>query len=572
MSAHNWIVACALALTGSSLSASQAPENDRPYAQLREAYAAADAQLAAGAYAPDATYAELYPGVAPVLRTGRGEVADGFSALFRALGLDRAARKADLNFRFVARGPHGDAGFYRLRVGTGHNAEVFYGSFATRIGGSLFVSDTSGPGDRDGFEGARGPVLFAADNEELDPAYYDRFLGLYGDPACPIVITRSVRRLFALEECTGTWRGLQRLAGTEWTAGKSLIDQEPLARYNFGANELRRSVSGAAEGAPLPRLAAYRTENIRFGGSQQLAGTLYLPAGERNGRVPAVAMLHGSGPQDRHGYASIIDLIAQRLARNGIAVLAYDKRGVGESAGDWASAGFGELADDAGVAMAALRSHPAVDPARVGLAGSSQAGWVAAEAIRRNADPAFVVLIGAAGSALSVAEQNLYNTRVRMECAGLSSGDIRLALDQQRAFFAARRDPARAAELAAISARASQRPGLGDWLFPARVERGPTPEWFDVLDVDFDPLQVWRGYRGAAYFLFGESDDSTPSALAASRLAGIRAARVTRVPGMHHIGLRARSVCDSDIAGLGQLHPRFLATLDQWSREISNGD
>jgi pimeloyl-ACP methyl ester carboxylesterase len=560
--------AIALLISNSSLGASDPSPNDRPYTQLRDGYAAADPVQAAAAYSEDATYAELYPGVDPALRTGQTAIAAGFAELFRTLDLRRPGNKADLNFRFVTRGKFGDAGFYRLRIGSGASAVAYYGSFATHVSSGLFVNDTSGPGDRNGFEGAAGPVLFADDNEELDPAFYDQFLGVYGKPDCPIVITRSVRRLFALDECTGTWRGLQRQSGREWSAGQALIDPIPLARYSF-AKKSSLSIAGSESAAPLTQFSAYRTEPLRFGKDSVLAGTLYLPNKSSGSRVPAVAMIHGSGPQDRHGYASLIGLMAQRLARNGIAVLAYDKRGVGGSSGDWTRAGFGDLAADAAAALTALRAHSAVDPVRVGLAGSSQAGWIAAEAIRSQADPAFVMLVGAAGSALSAAEQNLYNTRVRMKCAGIADGDIRLALDQQQAFFAARQDPNQNAALAALSARARMRPGLSDWLFPETIARGANSEWYDVLDVEFDPLPVWRSYSGKAYFLFGGADDSTPSAEAASRLATVRSAQVTVVPGMHHIGLKARSVCDSDIAGLGQFHPRFFATLDQWSREVT---
>lgn len=565
--------AALLMLLGTSAWAASAEDGaDRPYAVLREGYAAADPARAAAAYAGDATFAELYPGIAPVLRSGQAEITAGFAELFRSLQLEPGKRGADLNFRFVRRGGAGDSGFYRLRIGTGRTVESYYGSFATRLGGGLFVTDTSGPGDRAGFEGAAGPVLFAPDDEELDPAYYDQFTGVYGEGACPLVVTRSVRRLFVLDECAGTWRGLTRQSGTDWTAGKTLIDATPVVSYRFASGQ---SLAVNAPGKPpadLPRIRAYRSEAVRFGTDGELGGTLYLPAVAKPGKWPAVAMIHGSGPQDRHGYASLIALMAQRLARQGVAVLAYDKRGVGLSDGDWASAGFAELASDAAAAMAKLRADPRIDPARVGLAGSSQAGWVAAQAVRSGSDPAFVLLVGAAGSALTVEEQNLYNTRVRMECARLPAADVALALRQQQAFFAARRDPARAAELAAVSALAQGRPALADWLFPATVERGTSPQWYEVLDPDFDPLPIWRSYRGQAIFLFGGSDDSTPATLAARRLASVPRAMVTLVPGMHHIGLKAETTCAGDIAPLGTLHPRFLATLDSWAAQLAGKD
>ncbi len=559
-----------LLLSTSIVSANAAGADDRPYSKLRDGYRTADPNQAAEAYSLDASFSELYPGTAPLLRTGRPEIAEGFAQLFRSLGISQATGGADLNFRFVKRSTGGDVGYYRLRVGPAPTGQTYFGSFATRISDGQFVVDTSGPASREEFENAQGPVQFAADDEELDPAYYDQFLGIYGTEACPKVVTRSVRRLFVLDECSGKWRGLTRESGRVWTAGTRLIEPSVVGRYSFQTDHSLRNVEAGQREVSLPRIAAYRTQSIRFGENDRLGGTLYLPAGNSAAPIPAVVMLHGSGPQDRNGYASLIGLLSQRLARRGIAVLAYDKRGVGESVGDWNSAGFKELAADASAAMTRLRTLPGIDPNRVGLAGSSQAGWIAAEAVRGNANPAFVMLIGAAGSALTVPEQNLYNTKVRMQCARLPAGDVSLALRQQEAFFASRLDPKKAGELAALTAQARSRPGLADWLFPATPEVGATPEWYDVLDINFDPLPVWQSYQGKAFFLFGASDDSTPSSLAAGRLKTVKSANVTVIPGMHHIGLRARSVCDSDIAELSELHPDFLATIDRWALAIKN--
>lgn len=67
----------------------------------------------------------------------------------------------------------------------------------------------------------------------------------------------------------------------------------------------------------------------------------------------AVAILiPGSGPVDRDGDARRLPLgiqrqLAQGLAEHGIGSVRWDKRGVGESAGDFLSTGFHDLVDDA---------------------------------------------------------------------------------------------------------------------------------------------------------------------------------------------------------------------------------
>lgn len=67
----------------------------------------------------------------------------------------------------------------------------------------------------------------------------------------------------------------------------------------------------------------------------------------------AVAILiPGSGPVDRHGDARRLPLgiqrqLAEGLAVHGIGSVRWDKRGVGESAGEFLSTGFHDLVDDA---------------------------------------------------------------------------------------------------------------------------------------------------------------------------------------------------------------------------------
>jgi dienelactone hydrolase len=558
-------VAFAMLLAGSASNA--AGDGDSAYAHLRDAYAKGDASGAADAYSDHAVYGELYLDTVPVLRVGRSAIHEGFAGLFAQFGLASPSNPVDLNFRITSRQKTSDgladAGFYRLTVGKGSRAQRYYGAFATQIEGRKFVSDSSAAAGIDQFEGAAGPLLFGNGDEMLAGEYYDRHVGLYSDGKCNLVVTRSAWRLFALDECTGQWRGLARLSGLEWTAGKTVLDSQIVGKYRF---DLGKSLTISHDGADTvyTKQTAFETRHVGFGTSPRLAGTLYLPLGEQRPR-PAIVLAHGSGEQDRHGYASIIALMAQRLARAGMVVLTYDKRGVVESEGDWASARFDELAADASAGLAYVRTLPEVDRARTGFGGSSQAGWVVAKAIEKGADPAFTLLVGAAGSALTVAEQNIYNTEVRMQCEGFSASDVKLATDQQRAFFATRRDPSKALDLTQKSAAAAKRPAVRDWLIPATVAAGGEPQWYDILSADFDPLPVWREYRGVAYFLFSEMDDSTPSSLAVLRLKPVRSAQVKTLGAAHHIGLSAKSRCDGEIGPLTKFHPEFFRTLDAWA-------
>ncbi|MEM8586011.1 MAG: alpha/beta hydrolase [Bacteroidota bacterium] len=121
-----------------------------------------------------------------------------------------------------------------------------------------------------------------------------------------------------------------------------------------------------------------------------LSGTIHSP------RDPyaAVVLVHGSGQEPR------MTSFAVQLANRGIAVLTYDKRGVGESRGVYVGPEVGTnnvdstnlhlLAKDAGAAVDILYQRHKKIP--IGLAGASQAGWIIPIAASENARVDFMVL------------------------------------------------------------------------------------------------------------------------------------------------------------------------------------
>ncbi|MHA6793234.1 alpha/beta hydrolase [Pseudonocardia bannensis] len=134
---------------------------------------------------------------------------------------------------------------------------------------------------------------------------------------------------------------------------------------------------------------------------QVLAGTLALPDGD--GPFPAVLLASGSGPLDRdsnHRRArfDVSRQLAHALAAGGLASLRYDKRGVGESPGDWRTAGLYDNVDDAGAAVAALAAHPQVDAHRVFAAGHSEGALLAMAIAGRGSPVAGVVLLSASAT------------------------------------------------------------------------------------------------------------------------------------------------------------------------------
>ena len=166
---------------------------------------------------------------------------------------------------------------------------------------------------------------------------------------------------------------------------------------------LRRSTqpSAAAAGTAARPATTYHTEAVTLtspAGDVRLAGTLSIPDGA--GPFPAAVLLSDMGPQDRdarQGSYRLFADVAAALARQGIAVLRLDDRGVGQSGGDSRQTTTADLVRDAQAALSYLRVRPSVDPARVGLIGHGEGGNVALLAAAQPQPPSFVVGLAAAG-------------------------------------------------------------------------------------------------------------------------------------------------------------------------------
>ena len=121
--------------------------------------------------------------------------------------------------------------------------------------------------------------------------------------------------------------------------------------------------------------------------SHTLAGTLTLPPsfGEGTGASLCLLLVTGSGLQDRD--ETLFDhkpfaVIADYLARHGIATLRYDDRGFGQSTGDPSNCTTADFSEDAAACIAFLRSTPLLkggdkDRLKVGILGHSEGGSIA---------------------------------------------------------------------------------------------------------------------------------------------------------------------------------------------------
>lgn len=120
----------------------------------------------------------------------------------------------------------------------------------------------------------------------------------------------------------------------------------------------------------------YITEDVSFtNGDATLRGTLTLPENCTKD-TPVLIMITGSGLQNRDEEAfghKPFAVIADALARNGIASLRYDDRGFGQSTGDIKNCTVSDLKNDAKAGIDLLRKRFK----RVGVLGHSEGGTLA---------------------------------------------------------------------------------------------------------------------------------------------------------------------------------------------------
>jgi dipeptidyl aminopeptidase/acylaminoacyl peptidase len=136
-----------------------------------------------------------------------------------------------------------------------------------------------------------------------------------------------------------------------------------------------------------------------------LWGTLSLP--QEDGKLPAVVLFPGSGAVDRDstfGKYKAFKIIAEYLAGKGIAVLRFDKRGVGKSTGEFATLTEEDLVQDGCVAIEYLKSRSEINPKHIGLIGHSEGGLIASMLASRSDDVKFLVIM--AGPILSGKENS----------------------------------------------------------------------------------------------------------------------------------------------------------------------
>ncbi len=191
---------------------------------------------------------------------------------------------------------------------------------------------------------------------------------------------------------------------------------------------------------PYAKPDSFTEVPVEFGDPNwRLPGTLSLPKGAP--RLPAVILVHGSGPNDRDetvGANKPFRDLAWGLATRGIAVLRYDKRTRAHQAKlAGVMAGFtakDEVIEDVGHALAFLRQHADIDPQRVFVLGHSLGGMLAPRIARDY--PGIAGLAILAGTTRPLEDMMLEQVEYIARLDGAFSDEEAQQLDQLKALAA----------------------------------------------------------------------------------------------------------------------------------------
>lgn len=334
-------------------------------------------------------------------------------------------------------------------------------------------------------------------------------------------------------------------------AGQALIAGQPFFAKLMQLNEGQPALSVIARPQTPKPPFPYTTKDVEIEAAKdaKLAGTLTLPEGK--GPFPAVLLVSGSGQQDRDetifGHKPFA-LLADRLARDGIATLRTDDRGVGKTTGP-----LGTLDTDIADAKAAfefLVKQPEIDGKRAGILGHS-IGGVIAPYVATKSKVAFIVGLAAPG--VSGVELVPMQLELNLRARKVPDNVIKVLTDGQRkvgkAIVAGKEADIKAAlktmSIDAAAAMGAPKPSDADLDagIAARMPEVQNP--WTVSFFKTDPAVAWSKLRIPVLLVTGDKDTQVPAdpnfekIVAALKKAGNKAYKTEKRSGLNHLSQHA---------------------------------
>lgn len=314
----------------------------------------------------------------------------------------------------------------------------------------------------------------------------------------------------------------------------------------------------------------YREEEVSYrnvASGDRIAGTLTVPPGK--GPFPAVLLIVGSGPNDRDetvmGHKPFL-VLADYLTRKGIVVLRSDKRGIGQSTGDLASATTADFATDAQAGVVFLRTRSEVDPHRIGLIGHSEGGVVAPMVAVQDHDVAFVVMM--AGPGVPGDRIIVNQTLLMQKVAGISEETAEKNAELERSILAIVET-----ENDNTTVESDLRRKLGGSGSPAQIDaqiKTLISPWYRYF-LTYDPGIALRKVRCPVLAINGEKDLQVSPTLnlpvirKALEDGGNKNFEVDELPGLNHLFQTANTGSVNEYASIDEtISPVALDKIASW--------
>ena len=250
------------------------------------------------------------------------------------------------------------------------------------------------------------------------------------------------------------------------------------------------------------------TQRLEFSSdNNRLRGFVDLPA--TTGPHPIVLIIHGSGGTDVfHGdapYNGDYTLLRKTFREAGFATAVWDKAGSGCSTGTYSSGNpIRERARETLAALRALKARSDIDPARMGLWGISQGGWIGPMVAVQTDDVAFLILVSApARDAISQLE---YQALTDLRLKEAPAAEVATAGRHLRRALAIMRAGGGVEEYAAAVAPLKAYPTF----LELGITRDGSPEqfraWQNDLDFQYRPDTALSELHQPMLVLFGDRD------------------------------------------------------------------
>jgi putative intracellular protease/amidase len=407
---------------------------------------------------------------------------------------------------------------------------------------------------------------------EINGEYFDPFMGDYVTPNNEIiVIGRSKPKLYAFNEKTYEFRGLNKVNDNTWTAGKTIVSTDVVQTYKFKQNKIEIYENDKLIATAIKK-EFYTNEKVTYTNASgvKLGSTLFIPE-KPNGK--AVVLVHGAGAENRNGYASNLRLFADQIAREGITVLTYDKQGIDVSEGrSYETLSYADLAQDALAGVDYLRSRKDLSCKKVGLVGVWQGGWVNAKAIDHSGDKIdFVVNITA--PPITVRKLDIDGTKPSMKCKGIYTETQIANVLKQRTYFLDYMDkPSLAKQLDDFTKSIEQDTLLKKWLFPKshEVDLKNRNQWYSTLELNYDPLTTWKNFNKPVYMQFNEFEDYPLSYEEKAKVDGLKKKNIHTelIKNAQHGGFETTDKCNENFNLLTNYHKDYFSKMKEWLKSL----